>query len=74
FFFNFIDISEVFRCDPDQRLSLPGFHEIKTRLRDMNVDYRGVALLIKKSLDIKIRDDLSVFIPHMFESLFVELA
>ena len=40
----------------------------------MNVDYRGVALLIKKSLDIKIRDDLSVFIPHMFESLFVELA
>lgn len=74
FSFDFIGISEVFRCDRDQRISLPGYHTIITRVRELHDDYRGgVALFIKDSLDFKIRDDLSVFIPHVFESLFIEV-
>ena len=30
-------------------------------------------MFIKDSIKYKIRDDLSVFIPHVFESLFVEV-
>ena len=32
-----------------------------------------MALFIKDSIQFKIRNDLSVFIPHIFESLFIEL-
>ncbi len=74
FSFNYIGISEVFRCDQDQRISIPGYHNIITRCRDINDDCRGgVALFIKDNIAFKIRDDLSVFIPHVFESLFVEV-
>ena len=49
-------------------------YTIITCVRDLYDDFRGgVALFIKESLDFKIRDDLSVFIPHVFKSLFVEL-
>jgi hypothetical protein len=33
FSFDFIGISEVFDCNKDQRLNLPGFHNIITRTR-----------------------------------------
>ena len=32
-----------------------------------------VGLFIKESINYKIRDDLSDFLPHVFESLFVEI-
>ena len=71
---DYIGISEVFRCDRDQRIRLSGYHNIITRCRDPTDGCRGgVALFIKDSLTYKIRDDLSVFIPHVYESLFVEL-
>ena len=71
---DYIGISEVFRCDREQRISLPGHHDIITRCRESTDDYRGgVALFIKETIDYKIRKDLSVFIPHVYESLFVEV-
>ena len=33
----------------------------------------GVGLFIKNEINYRIRDDLSVFIPHVFESLFIEI-
>lgn len=33
----------------------------------------GVGLFIKEGIDFQIRDDLSVFIPHVYESLFIEI-
>ncbi len=33
----------------------------------------GIGLFIRDNKDYKIREDLSVFIPHIFESLFVEI-
>ena len=33
FSFDYIGISEVFRCDRDQRIGLPGYHDIVTMLQ-----------------------------------------
>ena len=53
------------------RLSLPGYHNLITRRRD-DGPRGGVGLFIKQTVNYKIREDLSVFIPHVFESVFVE--
>ena len=72
FSFDVIGVSEVFRVDRDPRIVLPGYHNIITRCR--NEDGRGgVGLFIKDSINFKVREDLSVFIPHVYESLFVEV-
>lgn len=73
FCFDVIGISEVFKCDRDQRLKLPGFHELITRTRDDD-NRGGVGLFIKDNINFKVRDDLSVFIPHVFESIFIEIS
>jgi len=33
FCFDYIEISEVYKCDDDPRLKLPGFHDIQTKRR-----------------------------------------
>ena len=72
FAFDLIGVSEVFRCDYDTRLSLPGFHDLITRCRD-DGSRGGVGLFIKENIIFKIREDLSVFIPHILESVFIEI-
>ena len=72
FSFDFIGLSEIFKCDNDLRLGLPGYHNLITRCRDRG-NRGGVGLFIRENLNYKIRDDLSVFIPHVYESLFIEL-
>ena len=67
-------MSEAFRCDYDQDISLPGYHGIITGFREPTDDNKGgVAVFIKESIDYKIRNDVLVFIPHVL-SLFVESA
>jgi len=70
--FDFIGVSEVCRCENDQRLMLPGCHSLITRYRE-NGSKGGVGLFVKDDQNIEIRDDLSVFIPHIFEYLFIEI-
>ena len=72
FSFDIIGISEVFNCENDKRLSIPGYHDVLTRCRH-NGHRGGVALFIKENIQYKIREDISVFIPHIFESLFIEI-
>ena len=72
FSFDFIGISEIFNCEKDSRLKLPGFHKLISRTRD-DGNQGGVGLFIKKYINFKIREDLCVFIPHIFESIFVEI-
>ena len=72
FSFDFIGISEVFRCDNEACLSLPGYHTLITRTRDDD-SRGGVGLFIRDKINYKIREDLSVFIPHVIESLFIEI-
>ena len=68
--FDYIGISEVFSIERDDRIHLPGYHKIITNTRD---DGRGgrVGLFVKKNINFKIREDISVFIPHVFESIFI---
>lgn len=72
FSFDIIGISEVFHCANDSRISLPGYHELLTRCRPEG-SRGGVGLFVKEHLNYKIREDLSVFIPHVFESIFIEI-
>ena len=68
FCFEYIGISEVFNCDRDVRLALPGFHNLITRTRNNNdVGRGGVGLFIKDTINYTIREDLSVFIPLFIE-------
>lgn len=71
FAFDFIGVSEIFRCEHDQRLSLPGYHDLLTRCRS-DSSRGGVGLYIRDNIQFKVREDLSIFIPHVFESIFVE--
>ena len=71
FSFDFVGISECFRHTHDSRINLDGYHDLISRNRES--DYRGgVGLFIKQSIQFKVCNDLSVFIPNVFESVFVE--
>ncbi len=72
FSFDYIGVSEAYRCDWDQRLKLPGYHDLITRCRS-NGSRGGVGIFIKNSVQYKIREDLSIFNAHVFESIFVEI-
>ena len=72
FSFDLIGISEIFKCERDHRLKLPGFHDIIFRCRDDD-NREGVRLFIKDNICYKIRNDLSIFIPHVIETLFIEI-
>ncbi len=72
FSFDIIGISEIFRCCDDSRLRLPGYHDLISRCRE-DGHRGGVGLFIKDTLQYKIRDEIGVFIPHIFESLFIEI-
>lgn len=74
FSFDIIGLSEVFKLRDNVSYSLEGYHDIISRTRGPNDDGRGgVALFLKDYFTYKLREDLSVFIPHVFESIFVEI-
>ena len=72
FTFDYIGISEIFKCEDDKRLNLPGYQNLITRTRP-DSNRGGVGLFIKENINFKIRNDLSVFIPHVLESVFIEV-
>ena len=62
----------MFRADSDPRLTLPGYHSIVARCRD-DGGRGGVGLFVKDTVKFKIREDLNVFTPHVFESIITEV-
>ena len=72
FSFDVIGISEIYICRDDTRTSLAGYHELILRCRDDGIR-GGVGLYLKSMIHFIIREDISVFIPHDCESLFVEI-
>ena len=70
--FDIIGLTEVYRCSNDDRLHLPGYHDLVARVRDDD-GRGGVGLFIKETMQYVIREDLSIFIPHVFESVFIEI-
>ncbi|KAK2168568.1 hypothetical protein LSH36_16g14063, partial [Paralvinella palmiformis] len=65
---------EVFHIHENVNYSIDGYHPIIYRTRPDTVRGRGgVALYINELLQYIVRQDLSVFISHAYESLFVEI-
>ena len=61
-----------FLIDTTTNYKLENYHPIvcKTRLDN---DRGGVGLYVSAECDYRLRDDLTLFIPHIIESLFVEI-
>ena len=72
FQFDIIGVSECYKHENDIRIHINGYHEILSRNRNEGRK-GGVGLFIKNNIQFKVREDISVFIPHVFESLFVEI-
>ena len=72
FSFDFIGISEVFKTDGDSRIRLPGYHPLVSCCRE-DGPRGGVGLFIKENINFHIRNDINVFLPHIFESIFLEV-
>jgi len=72
FSFDFLGISEIFKVFNKNILSLDGYHPLQFNTRDDD-SRGGVGIYIKSSLEFKYRNDLSVFIQHVFESIFIEV-
>ena len=72
FSYDVIGISEIYKCNGDTRLSLDGYHKLISRCR-WEGTRDGVGLFIKDTLNYTIREDISVFIPNVCETLFIEI-
>lgn len=72
FSFDLIGISEVYKYANDSRINLKGYHSIVGRHRE-DGPRGGVGLFIKDNINFIIREDISVFIPHVIETIFIEI-
>jgi len=71
--FDIIGLTEIFGVTHDE-CSLLGYHPLEFITRNDTINSRGgVGIFIKDCYQYKIRQDLSIFIPHVFESIFVEI-
>ncbi len=74
FQFDIIGVTETFRIHEDFNYGLNGYHPLISKTRaDDDDSHGGVGLYIKEHLSYSLRSDLSVFIPHVIETLFVEV-
>ena len=71
FQFDLIGLTEVLKICDDVNYKLNGYHDLQFNTRpDTDDGHGGVALYIKDNLTYVKRDDLSIFILHVFESIF----
>jgi len=69
-----IGITEVFKTPPNINLHIEGYKPLITNTRPNENDNRGgVGMYIKDNIISTLRPDLSIFIPHVIETLFVEI-
>lgn len=74
FSFDFIGLTETFRIDDVSPYHLDGYHPLEHSPRPEGDDNRGgIGLYIKDKFSFRRRSDISVFIPHVFESIFYEI-
>ena len=74
FHFDIIALTEVFKLRDGFNYDMNGYHEILSNTRDALDDgHGGVGIYVNKNMPYLTRDDLSVFIPHVLESLFIEV-
>ena len=70
----FIGLTEIFKIQDVLHYKINGYHNLlfNTRL-DADDGHGGVGLYISETFTYSKREDLSIFIPHVFESIFFEL-
>ena len=72
--FDCIGLTEVFKFNDDFNYSIQGYHYIEYNTRDESDDgHGGVGIYINSNMSYFRRDDLSIFIPHVIETLFIEV-
>lgn len=71
FLFDFISLSEIYHHERDRRIYMPGYHPFVSNVRE-NCNRGGVGMFIRDCYEFTMRTDLSIFIPHVFESVFIE--
>jgi len=73
FSFDVIGITELFGMNLGE-CSLTGYYPLEFATRnDTNSSKGGVGIYINKKFKFKHRPDLSIFIPNVFESIFIEI-
>ena len=73
FSFDFIGITEIHTIIDSKNYTLDGYHKPEMNPRPAGDDGKGgVGMYIKSEIEYKPRDDISIFIPHIIETLFVE--
>ncbi len=68
-----IGLTEIFRIQDNINYSIEGYHPIICKTRP-DSGRGGVAMYVNENFQFTIREDLSVFIPHVIETLFVEMS
>jgi hypothetical protein len=72
--FDIIGVTELFAMSRGE-CSLPGYYPLEfTTRNDSSNSKGGIGIYIKDNHTYKVRSDLSIFIPHVFESKFIELS
>ena len=71
--FDIIGVTELFGMTNGE-CSLPGYHPLEFTVRNDSANSKGgIGIYIKESHKYKVRDDLSIFIPHVIESKCIEI-
>ena len=71
--FDVIGVTELYSMSHGECM-LDGYHPLEfTTRNDTNNSRGGIGIYIRDKHKYKIRHDLSLFIPHVFESIFIEL-
>ena len=74
FSFSVIGLTEIFTVHDESNVVLKGYHKFEYKERPKNDDGRGgVGFFIKDHLVYEIKKEYSVFIPHIIETMFIEI-
>ena len=69
-----IALSEIWRFPDTTSFKLEGFSPMKHKLRPENDDVKGgVGIFVRENFTFHERSDISVFIPHVCETIFIEI-
>ena len=69
-----IGLTEIFRIRDSQQYNINGYHSLLFNTRLQNDDgHDGVGIYINKHFTYTKREDLSIFNPHVFESIFFKV-
>ena len=72
--FDFIGLTEIFKLHVEFNYSIQGYHYIEYNTRDdSDYGHGGVGIYVNSNMSYFRRDDFSIFIPHVIETLFIEV-